>query len=351
MPRLIDSTRRYAALARAVARARRAPFDPFKLTWILTEECSCRCRTCHLWADAAPAITDHDLEQLVAHNRQLTWMNLSGGDLVEDARAPGWIGAIVDGLPDLALLDLPTAGLDTDATLAALEPALASDVPRIYITVSIDGPDAVHDRIRGVEGAAERARATYRALSAIRRRGFSVAAGMTLSRHSVPATLDDISAHLPTDIPLRDLHLNIAHHSSHYYRNPDDVAPPTAAAQALIDHVRRRRPWRARVSPLGLIEERYWTYARRFLERGDVGGRCAALRASVFVAPDLTVLPCSIFERPLGNLADVGYALRDIPQLPGAQDVLADVEAQRCPRCWSPCEAFPTLLAGMGRVR
>lgn len=351
MPSIAESARRHAALARAVLRARRAPFDPFKVTWILTEACSCRCRTCHLWAGAAPTIRDDDVTRLVAANPQLTWVNLSGGDVVEHISAPRWIETIVDGLPDLALFDLPTAGLDVDATLAALEPALRSDVPRIYVTVSIDGPDAVHDRVRGVEGAAERAHATYRALRAIRRPGFSVAVGMTLSRHNVSERLDDPASALPRDVPLSDLHLNLAHHSSHYYRNPDDVAPPADAARTLIGYVRRRRPLAARLSPLGLVESRYWRYARRFLERGDVGGRCAALRASVFLAPDLTVMPCSIHERPLGKLSDVGHALRRIPELADAQLALDEVEAQRCPRCWSPCEAFPTLLVGLGRVR
>lgn len=351
MPSIAESTRRYAALARAVLAARRRPFDPFKLTWILTEGCSCRCRTCHLWAGETPSVVDDDVARLVDANRHLTWLNLSGGDVVEHPSAPAWVDTIVTGLPDLALFDVPTAGLDVDATLAALEPALRSDVPRIYVTVSIDGPDAVHDRLRGVDGAAERARATYRALAAIRRPGFTVAVGTTLSRHNVPEQVDDPQRHLPTGVPLADLHLNLAHHSSHYYRNAPDVAPPAAGARALIDHVRARRPLGARLTPLGIVENRYWAYAKRFVERGDVGGRCAALRASVFVAPDLTVLPCSIHDRPLGNLADVGHALRRIPELADAAAALDDVEAQRCPRCWSPCEAFPTLLAGLGRVR
>ncbi len=347
MPSTRERARRYLALARAVRRARRAPWDPFKLTWILTEACSQRCRSCHLWATTPHPGPDLDtVRAVVRANPQLTWVNLSGGDFVERADAPRLVEAVVDGLPDLALLDFPTAGQDTDAVLAALEPALASEVPRVYVTVSLDGPDEVHDRVRGSAGSASRARATLDALRGIRRPGFTAVAGLTLSAHNLR---DDgpPEAVLPPDVPADALHLNLAHRSTHYYRNRDESVPDAERALAVIDAVtaRRDRRW----SPLELVERRYWALARRYLTNGDVGGRCGALRGSVFLAADLTVYPCSIFDRPLGNLGDVDLALRRLPELAAADGALADVEARACPGCWSPCEAFPTLLVGLGR--
>lgn len=349
MPSHVESARRYLALARAVLRARRAAFDPFKLTWIVTEQCSQRCRTCHLWAtdpESGPDLST--IRRVVAANPQLTWLNLSGGDMVERPDAPGLIEAVTSGFPDLALLDFPTAGQDTEATLAALQPALDSDVPRIYVTVSLDGPDDVHDMLRGSVGSATRARTTLRALKAIRRRGFSAVAGMTLSEHNVPEALPaDPLMLLPPDIPLSDIHLNLAHHSSHYYRNKTDVAPPAEAARALVDAVDAAVP--RGLTPLALMERRYWALARKYLATGDVGGGCSALRGSAYLAADLTVYPCSIYDRPLGNLRDVDFSLRRIGSLQAAHPALADVQARACPGCWSPCEAFPTLLVGLGK--
>jgi len=142
MPSRREAARRYLALIRAVARARRAPFDPFKLTWILTERCSLRCATCHLWAgEPRGGPTLETVRAVLSHNQHLTWLNLSGGDLVERPDAPALLAAVAEALPDLALLDFPTAGQDTAATLAALRPLLDSEVPRIVVTVSLDGPD------------------------------------------------------------------------------------------------------------------------------------------------------------------------------------------------------------------
>jgi MoaA/NifB/PqqE/SkfB family radical SAM enzyme len=358
MPSAAESARRYWKLACAVRRARRAPYDPFKLTWILTERCSLRCRTCHLWTgspDEGPDI--ETIGSVLDANRHLTWLNLSGGDLLERPDAPAIMERVATGLPHLALLDFPTAGLDERASLAAIEPLLDSDIPRIYVTVSIDGPDGMHDRVRNLPGAAKRARRTYERLGAIRRPGFKAVVGMTLSRHNLPEHLPDgpdgspnghVADMLPSHVPSRDLHLNIAHHSAHYYKNAEDVGPPAATALALVDEVTRARA--GRMGPLDMMERRYWKAARRFLLEGDPGGSCGALRASVYVGPDLGVYPCSIFDRRLGDLADIGYSLRRIPEFPGAAEALGMVQSRACPRCWSPCEAFPSLLLNLGRA-
>ncbi len=348
MPTRLEALRRYLALARAVRRARRGPWHPFKLTWILTEACSLRCRTCHLWVGEPEQGPDlAQVSQVVAANPQLTWVNLSGGDFVERPDAPELVEAVTEGFPDLALFDFPTAGQDMQATMAALEPALDSDVPRIYVTVSIDGDDEVHDRIRGVPGSAARARATLRKLQSIRRRGFSAVAGMTLSRHNLPPVPTEHAADmLPRTLAPQQLHLNLAHHSSHYYKNAEDVTPPTASALALVDELLSRSP---KISPLAWIERRYWTHARSYLAQGDVGGRCAALQASVYLAADMTVYPCTIFDHPLGPLSQVDWSLERLAELPGAASGWQAVSARNCPQCWSPCEAFPTLLVGLGR--
>jgi len=343
-----ESLRRHAALGAALWRARGRRFDPFKLTWILTERCSQRCRSCHLWArDAEVGPSLDTIDAVLAANPQLTWLNLSGGDFVERDDAPAILEHVVRALPDLCVLDFPTAGQDTDATLAALQPALASDVPHVVVTVSLDGPDEVHDRVRGSDGSARRARATYAALKAVRRRGFRVALGTTLSAHNLPSEPPrDPLALLPPGVPLADLHLNLAHHSAHAYRNLGSVLPPVPTALAVVDALAAARP--RRLDPLEFLERRYWRYARPYLLGGRLPPRCGALRASVFLAADMQVYPCSIWERPLGHFADVGFRLRALGEFDDARAARADA-GRACPGCWTPCEALPSLVAGAGR--
>jgi MoaA/NifB/PqqE/SkfB family radical SAM enzyme len=347
LPSVVESLRRHLALGRAVLRSRRRAFDPFKLTWILGEQCSLRCRTCGLWHAPHPGPSPEDVAAVVAANPQLTWVNLSGGDFVERDDAPRLVETIATGLPDLALLDFPTAGQDEDAALAALQPALDSDVPRIFVTVSIDGPDDVHDHVRRTPGAAARARATYRRLSALRRPGLRVVVGTTLSRHNLTGSAD-LDRVLPQDVPSRDVHLNLAHESDHYYRTAGDVTAAPERAADVVAALRNRRRWS--LSPLALMESRYWALAAQYLRDGRVEGSCGALVASVFLASDLTLYPCSIHDRPLGRLPDLGWSLRNLAGRPDAESARDEARRGACPGCWSPCEAFPTLLAGFGRT-
>lgn len=351
MRRLAERLRRELALLRAVVRARRGPFAPFKLTWILTERCALRCRACHMWIGTPHAGPDlATIDAVLAANAHLTWLNLSGGDPLEREDAPRILALVAARLPDLALLDVPTAGQDTDAVLAALAPVLESPIPHVYVTVSLDGPDDVHDRVRGRRGAAARARRTFERLRALRHPALRVAAGLTLSRHTLgnaPSGRRPTLARIrPRGVPLDALHVNLAHVSGHYYRNRDD---PRAHADDLLAVIDELAAARRGLGALDLVERRYWTLARRYLSTGDVGGRCGALRASVFLGADLVVRPCSIHDAPLGDLRDVDLALARLPELPRARAVLGEVDARTCPGCWSPCEAFPTLLLGLGR--
>lgn len=342
----VESLRRHLALLRSVQRARSQAGRPFKLTWILGESCSLTCRTCDLWRRPAPGPTLTQVRAVIAANPGFTWVNLSGGDFVERGDAPALVEAVANGFPDLALLDFPTAGQEPEAVLDALQPALASAVPRIFVSVSLDGPDAVHDAIRGRRGAATRARETLRRLRSIRRRGLRVVVGTTLSRHNAgPA--GSVETALPPHIPARDLHVNLAHHSPHYYRNGSDLAPDPDLALAVLDDLTRRGG--LRLDPLGLIQARYRSLLRRYLRSGDVGGACGALVASVFLAADLTVYPCSIFSRSLGKLGEGTDSLAEILTRAEARRARALAVERACPGCWSPCEAFPTLLVGLGR--
>lgn len=342
-----ESVRRHLVLANAVRRARKSPLDPFKLTWILTEECSLRCRTCHLWATqphSGPDLTT--IRKVLKANQHLTWLNLSGGDFVERQDAPQILDHVARLLPDLCLLDFPTAGQNPEATLAAIEPLLDSPIPHIYVSVSLDGDDETHDNIRRQQGAAARARETLRRLTAIQRTGFHAVAGFTLSSHSSSVTKGEPpAAILPPGVDPREIHLNLGHQSDHYYRNQQDSLPEKETALALIDHLAGF----SHPTLLGWIERKYWKIARQYLRTGDVGGPCAAMKASVFLAADLTVYPCSIFDAPIGDLSKVGYALRRISEFKSTPQTLESVENRQCPNCWSPCEAFPTLLYNYGR--
>jgi MoaA/NifB/PqqE/SkfB family radical SAM enzyme len=101
---------------------------------------------------------------------------------------------------------------------------------------------------------------------------------------------------------------------------------------------------RGGLGPVSLLERAYQGRVGRYLATGRSPVPCSALRASVFVDSRGTVYPCSIYDRPLGSLRENGYDLGSVLRAAEARAARADVVADRCPGCWTPCDAYPSLL-------
>jgi MoaA/NifB/PqqE/SkfB family radical SAM enzyme len=323
---------------------------PPKLTAILTERCHLRCDFCRLWESPRAGAPIADWLALFRANPFLRWVNLSGGELFAVAQLGTLLRGIVEALPKLELLDFPTAGQRPDEVLAAVDLLLATRLPRLAVSLSLDGGPALHDELRGVAGAFERAFETFARLRKLRSRRLVVVAGCTLTdraeeqAESLSRELErrlDGSAGAPR-FRRDEIHFNLAHHSSHYYRNAAFAGLPGEAALRVLE---RSAAARTNGGAVGWIERHYARLARRALRDGFPPTGCDALVRTLFVGPELDVHPCTIWERPLGNLRDFGFSIERLL----AQDEVARARAaiveRACPGCFSPCEAAPAMVA------
>ncbi len=173
---------------------------------------------------------------------------------------------------------------------------------------------------------------------------------MTLSPENIDRVDDTLAAvkrHIP-DFGWRDLHINLLHHSDHYFANTmvRGNAPETltAVVQKFIE--RRGVPQR----PTHLLEHLYLRHVGQHLRTGRSSLPCASLAGNAFVDPTGLVFPCHIWARPIASLRDYDWSLASIWQLEAARKARLEVEAERCPGCWTPCEAYPTLLSNLPRA-
>ena len=339
---LASSLRLWSALLR-----KPAPGRPVKVTAIVTERCHLRCDFCRLWEAPDAGAATRDWIAFFRANPFLRWVNLSGGELFAKEDLGELLRAIIAALPRLELLDFPTAGQRPDEVVAAAELLLATRLPRLAITVSLDGGPALHDRLRGVPGAFERAFETFEKLRRLQRSSgkngarLLVVAGCTLTSDALEqqrSLVAELTRRLPDFAP-SELHFNLAHHSSHYYRNTAFSELPDESALQVLENA--ARPGGA----LGWIERSYARLARRARSEGHPPIGCDALARTVFDGPSFMVHPCTIWEQPLGNLRDFGLSLERLLTQPAAQRARATIEQRACPGCFSPCEAVPALLA------
>lgn len=332
-----------ARLAAALLRPPAAGCPP-KITAIVTERCHLRCTFCRLWEAPVAGADSAEWLAFFAANPFLRWVNLSGGELFakeSDAALHALLTGIVAALPRLELLDFPTAGQRPEAVAAAVDALASTRLPQLAVTVSLDGGPELHDELRGVPGAFERAFDCFARLRRRRSARLIVVAGCTLTERAAlqaQSLAAELARRLP-DFDRRELHFNLAHHSSHYYRNAAFTELPGHAALAVL------AAWPKPAGPLGFLERHYARLAPRALREGHPPIGCEALRRTVFVGPDLAVHPCTIWEQPLGNLRDHGLSLTRLLTAAPARAARATIERRACPGCFSPCEALPALAA------
>lgn len=149
------------------------------------------------------------------------------------------------------------------------------------------------------------------------------------------------------DIQYRDFHLNIVQFSDHYYNNKESgqIIDNKVLWQAL-NSIRKLRINRV-FNPINFIEEKYQSLSKKFLLDGKMPLICQALGSSFFMDPAGTIFPCSIYNRPIGNIKDYDYNIRKLWNDAYRKNLRNEIIRGECPKCWSPCEAYQTILANL----
>jgi MoaA/NifB/PqqE/SkfB family radical SAM enzyme len=347
MRRFAPPLSRSLALLGALRRGTASDGLPYKLTLILNGNCPTRCSFCNIWKTPSPdEMTVAEWDRFFSSVPHTVWANLSGGEIFMRDDLPDLLDALVARMPRLFLVDFPTTGWFQDRALEACERLSRAGVPRVLVSVSLDGPPDLHDRLRGREGAHARACETMRALRGARIPGLRAYFGMTLipENHLFVDQAVEAARQLVPGVSERDFHFNLGTESGHYYRNLGaDAQPPLEALDAL------KRMRRKGFDVVSVLERAYQDRLPEYFRTGRSPVPCTAVRASVFVDPRGVVYPCTVYERPIGKLREDDYDLGRILRSGQAQRARRAVIDESCPGCWTPCEAYQALFARFTR--
>lgn len=315
---------------------------PFKVTLMLTERCDCRCQACFIWKrPKGKEMSPEEISGVLRAAPSIRWVNLTGGEPFLRDDIPAVARAVKDTLPGLTVLDFPTTGQRTQAILEGCAEIARMGIPRFFVTVSVEGPPALHDELRGRPGAFENMVRTYAGLRMMP--GVTPYLGMTLSERNadqVEPMLDAVRAHVP-DVGWRDVHLNVYTESGHYYGNDGGPLRAPAGVTAAVRKALREREgsW----DPTDVIEAAYLRRLPEFLKTGRSPLPCQSMRAGVFIDAKGDLFPCTVWGKRLGNVLETPlYELLESDESARARAV---IKKDRCPGCWSPCEAHPTIVA------
>jgi MoaA/NifB/PqqE/SkfB family radical SAM enzyme len=315
---------------------------PFKATLAATSRCPHRCAHCGIFRRNESELPAADYARLLYGLDSLVWVDLTGGEVLEREDCCELVSHLVEQLPALAIFHFPTSGDRPDAAEKLARHASRLGLS-VVVSVSIDGPEELHDRLRGKPGAFRSAVETLHLLRRIA--GIWAYAGTTLLPQNLdvrPAALHRaVRAGCPGLAP-SDWHVNVMQRSDHYFDNHAMPLPDRRSTRkALLAWTRFRG---LPTGPFAALELAYQGIELALLSAPSLAPpTCSALRSSVFVSPSGRVYPCHIWGECLG-VATPDRPVRDLLASERGRWLRSLVSNGLCPRCWTPCEAYPTLI-------
>ena len=345
--------RRLALLGDILQSNVRDPRLPFKVTFVATYHCNFRCEMCNIWQKkSVNEMTPAEIETFFRRWPQFSWVHLTGGEIFMRRDIDDVVAAIQAACGSLFLLNFPTTGWFGDRTVALANQILERGVGRLMITISIDGPKAVHEQMRGLPGSWDRGVETFRRLRGIKRSNFQTVIGMTLMAKNVglvDETIEAIRTVVP-DFDRSELHLNVGHESDHYFANTGYLSTHDPKAEILQVIAEHRRLTSSLLHPVTFLEGRYQGLVRKYYETHKSPLPCTALSSSCFIDAYWNLFPCSIWSERIGSLREVDFDLRALWESERGRALRRDVVEENCPHCWTPCEAYPTILGNLARA-
>jgi MoaA/NifB/PqqE/SkfB family radical SAM enzyme len=346
-----------AAMARMFGKSviRRGALPEFIIAYV-TERCNLKCEHCFFWKEVdAPGgtMTVAEWRRIARHLSSTAMIALTGGEPFLRDDLDEIAVAFAEEVRPLGL-QITSNGL-LPARVEAMTRKILAGAPDLHlgVSISIDEPAQVHDRIRAHQGSWERAAETLDRLAHLRasQPRLKVATGTVFCKDNqdvvVECLLDIQRRWQPNSMALilvrgepRDpalLAVDLARYKSamdivHGYSVVGSNAPMAAVGKAIGRAVSREK-----VDAI-----------TRVAERDEFVVPCVAGSLAGVIHSDGTVAPCEMLADRFGNLRDVEYDFRRLWQSDRAHAFRRRIVEERC-RCTHECFVAPSVAFNPSR--
>lgn len=318
---------------------------PYKLTFVATYKCQSRCVNCRIWKKKpAEELALSEIEEFFRRSNKFSWVDITGGEAFLHQDFVGIANAAISNCKSLYHLHTPTNGLAPALIEKKANEIMELKPNKFLITVSLDGPREINDKLRGVPGHFDKAIETVKRLRQIGNKNLKAIIGFTLSSRNkgmFQKMVEDVREHIPEMQP-DDFHMNIIHSSGHYYGNLSENFSNIGFREDVRNYRESRRK---KLTPRGFLEDKYLKLADKYLQTGKTPIACQALAGSVFIDSFGDIYPCITYSKKMANIKDIGYDLEAYWGTNAVKDLRKGIEKGNCPHCWTPCEAYQSILA------
>ena len=322
---------------------------PYKLTFSITYSCQSRCLTCSIWQLHPTGELDlREIKEFAARNNYFKWIEITGGEPFLRSDIVDIIRAFKDSSKDLYLLTMPTNSLcNPDAVVGKITQILELGIPKVSITLSLDGYRELHDKIRGIPGNFDRVINMARRLNELQATHSNLffIFGYTMSRFNqghLLETIQKVKAELSW-ATYNNFHVNVGQVSDTYYKNEKlDLAPDRPViAQELGEFIGYRK---YEFGALPTVETAFLKKLQYYVKTGKPPMKGRSLDVSLFMDSYGNVYPSIMWGRKIGNIRESGYSLAPMWNNDEAKEVRRLIKEGREPGAWTACEAYQTLV-------
>ncbi len=329
--------------------------QPYKLTFAITYQCTYKCLHCSIWKKKP--VDELKLDEIQAFARKsnfFSWFNITGGEPFLRTDISDIIQAFYENSRAMYLLNMTTNAFNSDLILQKVTDILQFKIPRIMVTISLDGDETKHQEMRGIPNSYPKVIELFRSIRNLKKdhKNLDTYLGYTSSPSNVgeyEKTYSSVKQLVP-DLKPRDIHVNLFHYSNHYYNNlngGERISPEYD--QKTIEELRKIIRLRGRVgfNLLNFVERRYLKKAESYIQKKVTPITCKALQASSFLDSCGNIFPCIIYDKCVGNIRDYDYDLKRLLTSPEIKAFKKELRQLHCPNCWTPCEAYQMILGNL----
>jgi MoaA/NifB/PqqE/SkfB family radical SAM enzyme len=327
---------------------------PYKLTFVVTYWCNYRCVHCNIWQKRPQnELTLDEIKEFSKKYPYFKWFNLTGGEPFLRRDFVDIVKTLKENSLNPILFNTTTNSFNPNYIYEKVKEILSLRIPRNVVVISLDGYKELHEKIRGIPNSFDKAIELFSLLRNLSKeyKNFITYFGYTLSHFNVGnflKTFFEVKKFIK-NITLDDFHINIYHTSAHYYSNVSEGIREEEMIKEELSKLIKLKTI-AKAKPINFIDNIYLKKAYEYLKTNKSPFSCKALTSSVFIDSWGYVYPCTIWNFPLGNLRENNYDLEKILSSEKAKKARLKAIKLKCPNCWTPCEAYQTIMGNALRL-
>ena len=303
---------------------------PYKILINLTDLCNSRCNFCDIWKiKPVNEIQITDIEKIFKDfNKNLLWLALSGGEVTLVKYFYEMIDLAKKNCPNLKIIAFTTNGLLINRTIKFAQYVKDKGFD-VLITISLDGDEKLHDKLRGIPGNYNKCFELYKKL---RELGINCHFGLTAS-----ASNFSFIERKFFDYRNKIRAITFVHSEGIYNKknaNEDEVLLNSFKIinkNYIIKNIQE------------IIEKIHVKVSYFFLKNKRKKNiiPCDVLNSSVHIMPNGDLKPC-MFMDSLGNLRN--DSLNKIISSENYRKTREQIKRDKCPKCWMNCYSVHSIM-------